>query len=240
MTNALIIAEGLSKHYLVGGQTLCALEGVSLAVSERELVAVMGPSGSGKSTLLNLLGCLDQPSAGRYWLEGRPIEALSGDELASIRNRRIGFVFQSFNLISTANMIDNVALPLIYTGLPGKTRRQRAAEALRLVGLDGHGHHHPSQLSGGQQQRAAIARALVNSPALILADEPTGSLERRSGLAILSLFEQLNRAGTTVILVTHDPLVAAHARRVIRLEDGALVSDDERTTTPGNKRAGAP
>jgi putative ABC transport system ATP-binding protein len=203
-----------------------ALAGVDLDIDRGEFVAIMGPSGSGKSTLLNLLGCLDRPTSGRYELDGGDVTHLSSDDLAAVRNRKIGFVFQGFNLLARASALENVALPLLYSGVAAKERRRRAASMLERVGLLPHREHAPNQLSGGQQQRVAIARALVNDPALILADEPTGALDTQSSLAIMALFQELNRGGITVAVVTHEPEIARHAARVIRLRDGHLVADE--------------
>ena len=225
MDAPLIRIEGMSKTYAFGAQTMRALSGVSVEVRAGELLTVAGPSGSGKTTLLNLIGCLDRPSCGRYWLSGEAVEGLSDDALARLRNRRIGFVFQSFHLIPGMSARDNVALPLVYAGFNAETRRRLALQALERVGLGLRADALPRQLSGGQQQRVAIARALSNGPSLILADEPTGSLERRSASAILSLFEELNRDGATILIVTHDPRVAARTRRVLHLQDGELVKD---------------
>jgi putative ABC transport system ATP-binding protein len=202
-----------------------ALRGVSLQVARGELVAIMGPSGSGKSTLLHLLGCLARPSGGQYWLEGQDVSALGKDALASIRNRRVGFVFQLFNLLPRVTACENAALPLLYSGMGSAEREQRAVAALLRVGLGDRLYHYPHQLSGGQQQRVAIARALVNGPSLILADEPTGALDSRTGLDIMALFQELNRAGVTIVLVTHEVSIARHAHRIVSLRDGRIASD---------------
>jgi putative ABC transport system ATP-binding protein len=223
---ALIRTEGLGKDYHLGETVVPALRDVSVAIQTGEFVAVMGPSGSGKSTFMNLAGCLDAPTRGRYFLEGEDVSALGADRLAGIRNRKIGFVFQSFNLLSRTSALDNVALPLTYAQAPRKERKARAREVLEAVGLAERGRHHPSQLSGGQQQRVAIARALVNRPSLILADEPTGALDTRTGIELMALFQKLNQGGITIVLVTHEPDVAAFARRILRFRDGRLVSDE--------------
>jgi len=221
----IIQTRGLAKDYRLGGQAIRALDGVTMTVEAGEMVAVMGPSGSGKSTLLHLLGCLDRPSAGDYWFRGRSVADLADDELARVRNRHIGFVFQNFNLLPRATALENAALPLLYGALKGRERRDRAEAALARVGLGDRLHHSASTLSGGEQQRVAIARGLVNEPTLILADEPTGALDSATGQEILVLLESLNAAGITVLIVTHDPLVAARARRLVRVMDGLLVSD---------------
>ena len=217
---------GLARVFRAGGHAVRALDGVTLDIARGEFVAVMGPSGSGKSTLMNLLGCLDRPSAGEYWLDGRAVSALSGDELAAVRNRGIGFVFQSFNLLPRASALDNVELPLVYGGAPAAERRARAREMLARFGLADRSDHLPAQLSGGQQQRVAIARALVARPPLLLADEPTGALDSRTSAGILALLQGLNREGLTVVLVTHDAGVARCARRILHFLDGRLVRDE--------------
>ncbi|HET7340193.1 MAG TPA: ABC transporter ATP-binding protein [Methylomirabilota bacterium] len=226
--DAIIATEGLVKDYVLGPHTVHALRGVSIAIAPGEFVAVMGPSGSGKSTFMNLLGCLDTPTAGRYWLDGRDVAGLSRDELARMRNAKIGFVFQQFNLLPRTSALENVELPLLYAGLPARERRRRARERLAAVGLGDREHHHPSQLSGGQQQRVAIARSLVNDPAVILADEPTGNLDTRTSVEILALLQRLNRAGLTIVLVTHEPDIAAYAGRVLLFRDGRLLTDEVR------------
>ncbi len=226
----MIETEGLSKTYRMGDVCVHALRGVSLRIEKGELVAIMGPSGSGKSTLMNILGCLDQPSAGTYRLDGLEVSGLTDDELAAVRNRKIGFVFQNFNLLPRLSALEQVELPLIY----GRTnhRRQRAREALAMVGLADRMHHKPTELSGGQQQRVAIARALVTGPAIILADEPTGNLDSRSSEEIVAIFQELNREqGITVVFVTHEPDIAAHTRRIIHMRDG-LVTSDETVAAP--------
>ena len=216
---------GLKKTYRIGDQAVPALKGVSLQVAAGECLAVMGPSGSGKSTFMNLLGCLDTPSEGKYLLKGNEVSSLSADERARIRNEQIGFVFQSFNLLPRTSALDNVALPLRYKGLPMRERRLRAAEMLDKVGLGDRLDHHPSQLSGGQQQRVAIARALVCDPAIILADEPTGALDTRTGFEVMAILQELNRKGMTVVVVTHETEIAAFTRRHLLFRDGFLVSD---------------
>jgi putative ABC transport system ATP-binding protein len=222
---ALISFRDLTKEYNVGGEVVHALAGVSLDIPEGEYIAIMGPSGSGKSTLMNVLGCLDTPTGGSYRLKGREIARLSDDELAAIRNKEIGFVFQTFNLLARSDALHNVELPLIYAGIPPKDRKQRAEEALRSVGLADRMRHKPNELSGGQRQRVAIARALVNQPSIILADEPTGNLDTKTGNDILGAFELIHEQGKTVIVVTHEEDVAAHAKRVVRLRDGVIETD---------------
>lgn len=221
----LIVCEDLWKVYRVGDVEVQALRGLSVMINKGEFVAIMGTSGSGKSTLMNILGCLDQPSKGRYQLGGVEVKGLQPDQLAEIRNRQIGFVFQSFNLIPRTSALENAQLPLMYRGLPLKEQRALASAALERVGLKGREHHTPTQLSGGQQQRVAIARALVTSPSLLLADEPTGNLDTRSSLEIMEILEGLNRDGITVILVTHEVDIAAHAAREIVIKDGQVLSD---------------
>jgi putative ABC transport system ATP-binding protein len=222
---SLIAVRDLTKDYVMGGHVVHALRGVSAEIAEGEFVAVMGPSGSGKSTFMNLIGCLDRPSSGGLTLEGEDVAGLDGDRLARLRNRRIGFVFQSFHLLPRATALSNVELPMIYGGSSRAERRARAIKALIRVGLADRGHHRPNQLSGGQQQRVAIARALVNEPGLILADEPTGALDSRTSLEIMALFQELNRAGMTVVMVTHEPDVARFAGRVLKFRDGRLTDD---------------
>jgi len=225
MAQPLIRCDGLAKRYDLGGGAVHALRDVSLSVMPGEFVAVMGPSGSGKSTFMNLVGCLDSPSAGRCWLAGEAVDAMDRDQLAAVRNRRIGFVFQQFNLLPRTSALDNVELPLLYAGVPRPQRRERALRRLGQVGLAERVDHHPSQLSGGQQQRVAIARALVNDPALILADEPTGALDSRTSIEVMALLQSLNREGITILVVTHEPDVAAFASRQIVFRDGRVVRD---------------
>ncbi len=223
---ALIEAREIDKTYRLGDFELHVLDKVSCAIDKGEFVAVMGPSGSGKSTFMNVLGCLDKPTAGRYLLEGIDVGSLNRDELAGIRNKKLGFVFQGFNLLSRTSAVENVELPMLYDGLTAKERRARAMEALANVGLEGREGHHPNQLSGGQQQRVAIARALVNSAPIILADEPTGNLDTKTSVEIMELFVRLNtESNITIILVTHEPDIAAYSKRIIRFLDGRITSD---------------
>ncbi len=222
---ALIEAHGLTKAYSLGGQTVQALRGVSLQIEAGEFVAIMGASGSGKSTLMNILGCLDRPTSGAYRLAGEAVQDMDPDQLAAIRNRRIGFVFQQFNLLPRTSALENVELPMVYAGIKAAERRARALEALRQVGLAERTAHTPAELSGGQQQRVAIARALVNQPVMVLADEPTGALDSQTSEDIMRLLSQLNAQGITVVLVTHEADVAAWARRRIVFRDGAIVED---------------
>ncbi len=221
----LIRVENLRKDYVVGDSIVRALDGVSLAIDAGEFVAVMGPSGSGKSTFMNMLGCLDRPTSGAYWLAGEDVAHKDADALAAIRNRRIGFVFQQFNLLARTSAVENVELPLVYAGVAPGERRRRALEKLTRVGLAARADHLPSQLSGGQQQRVAIARALVNEPSLILADEPTGALDSRTGVEIMALLQQLNGAGITIVVVTHERDIAAYASRLVVFRDGRVRSD---------------
>ncbi len=232
----IIETRGLVKDYRLGRHTVHALRGVSLTLDHGEFVAVMGPSGSGKSTFMNVLGCLDTPTAGEYVLDGENVAGLPRDRLAGIRNAKIGFVFQTFNLLPRTTALDNVALPLLYSGTPARERRARARARLNDVGLAQREAHHPSQLSGGQQQRVAIARALVNDPSVILADEPTGNLDTRTSIEIMALLQRLNREGLTIVLVTHEPDVAAYASRVVTFRDGRLVRD-ERLPAPADAAA---
>ncbi len=217
--------EGVTKLYRMGSEIIHALRGVTLNIHRNEYLAIMGPSGSGKSTLMNMLGCLDTPTAGRYDFSGKNVAHMDDNELADIRNREIGFVFQTFNLLPRSNALHNVELPLIYAGLPKHERIERARGALEDVGLGDRMHHRPNELSGGQRQRVAIARALVTRPSIILADEPTGNLDSKTGVEIMALFEQLYEAGNTIIVVTHEEDIARHARRIVRLRDGLIESD---------------
>jgi len=224
----IIETSGLTKVFGSNGMSVHALRGIDLAVSRGEFVALVGPSGSGKSTLMAILGCLDSPTEGRYRLDGEPVEGLTGPALARIRNEKVGFVFQSYNLLPKANVLRNVELPLLYAGLPRRERRARAFEMLEKVGIPEKATVLPAQLSGGQRQRVAIARALANHPALLLADEPTGALDSKTGAEVLELFCELNRQGNTVLLVTHDPKIAALASRRVELQDGLVVREEER------------
>ena len=224
-SEALIRVRELTRDYDMGSEVVRALRGVDLAIRRNEYVAIMGPSGSGKSTLMNLLGCLDTPTGGEYWLNGVEVSELDDDELARVRNREIGFVFQTFNLLPRASALHNVELPLIYAGLRSSERRRRAATALAKVGLQDRMHHEPNELSGGQRQRVAIARALVNEPSILLADEPTGNLDSATSGEIMDVFATLHAQGQTVIMVTHEADIAGHARRVVTLRDGVIHSD---------------
>ena len=221
----IISIVGLEKFYLLGTQQVKALNGVSLKICRNEYVAIMGPSGSGKSTLMNILGCLDTPTGGKYVLNGTDVSQMGDSELAEVRNKEIGFVFQSFNLLPRYTSLENAALPLIYSGIPRQERERRAVEALVSVGLEERMAHKPAELSGGQRQRVAVARALINNPSIILADEPTGNLDTRTSIEIMKLFEDIYKKGNTVILVTHEEDIALHARRIIRLRDGVIESD---------------
>ncbi|NMC32070.1 MAG: ABC transporter ATP-binding protein [Veillonellaceae bacterium] len=223
-----IVIQDIVKTYQMGDSIVRALAGVSLTVEEGEFTAIMGPSGSGKSTLMNILGCLDRPTSGSYKLDGAEVATLGDDELAVTRNKKIGFVFQNFNLLSRMSALNNVALPMVYAGVPQHERLERARKNLEMVGLGGRVHHKPNELSGGQRQRVAIARALVNEPTIILADEPTGNLDSKSGDEIMEIFCELNRQGRTVILVTHEPDIAAYTRRTVTFRDGLIVSDERR------------
>ncbi|MEJ2209323.1 MAG: ABC transporter ATP-binding protein [Anaerolineae bacterium] len=229
MNEQLIRIEEITKIYHMGDVEVRALRGVSLEIAEGEFVSIMGPSGSGKSTLMNIVGCLDQPTSGHYWLDGTDVNRLNDNQLAEIRNRKIGFVFQTFNLLARTTAFQNVTLPLIYAGMSARERRERSRQALEAVGLGERMDHRPNELSGGQQQRVAIARALVAEPAIILADEPTGNLDTTSGAEIMDIFRQLNdERGITVVFVTHDPEIADETRRIIRIRDGLIESDESR------------
>ncbi|HSF78790.1 MAG TPA: ABC transporter ATP-binding protein [Steroidobacteraceae bacterium] len=223
-----LVIDNLVKTYVMGAAEVHALRGVSLRIDRNEYVAIMGPSGSGKSTLMNMIGCLDTPTSGSYLLEGRSVREMSDRQLAEVRNKRIGFVFQTFNLLPRATVLANVELPLVYGGVGKAERRKRAAEAIAMVGLSDRIHHQPNELSGGQRQRVAMARALVGNPSIILADEPTGNLDSATGEEIMSVIDELHARGQTVIVVTHEDHVAAHARRVIRLRDGMIEQDEVR------------
>jgi putative ABC transport system ATP-binding protein len=223
--DAVIVTRNLQRDYDIGGEVVHALRGVDLIIRQNEFVAIMGPSGSGKSTLMNLIGCLDSPTGGEYWLNGHRVSELEDDELARIRNREIGFVFQTFNLLPRASALHNVELPLVYAGMGSRERRAQASEALKRVGLADRMEHRPNELSGGQRQRVAIARALVNRPSILLADEPTGNLDSATSEEIMGLFEGLFRDGQTILLVTHELDIAAHARRQVHLKDGRVERD---------------
>ncbi|NMC95960.1 MAG: ABC transporter ATP-binding protein [Deltaproteobacteria bacterium] len=224
----MIETRQLVKTYDVGDEGVHALENVSVKIDKSEFVAIMGPSGSGKSTFMNIIGCLDQPTAGDYFLDGQTISGLSRDDLAAIRNQKIGFVFQGFNLLSRTSALENVELPLLYNHVPARQRKEESLKALKMLGLEERAYHHPNQLSGGQQQRVAIARALVNQAPILMADEPTGNLDTKTSIEIMELLVQLNRdSGTTIILVTHEPDIADFSKRIIRFVDGHVVSDEE-------------
>ncbi|EMC2454982.1 macrolide ABC transporter ATP-binding protein [Vibrio metoecus] len=225
----LVELQQICKHYTSGQNVVKALDGVDLTIRHGEFLAILGPSGSGKSTLMNVLGCLDKPTAGHYQLDGHPVDSLSTQQLAAIRNQKIGFVFQSFNLLEYASALDNVALPLVYAGVKAKERRRRATELLTRVGLADRLDHKPNQLSGGQKQRVAIARALINQPQILLADEPTGALDSKSGAEIEALFNELHREGRTIIVVTHDNELAKRTKRIVTIRDGQVVSDEPTT-----------
>jgi len=230
VNDVIIKLEGITREYIMGSEHVRALRGVDLEIRRNEYVAIMGPSGSGKSTMMNMLGCLDTPSGGRYWLNGHEASRMKDDELARVRNKEIGFVFQTFNLLPRASALANVELPLVYAGASGRDRRRRAEQALERVGLGARMHHKPNELSGGQRQRVAIARALVNNPSILLADEPTGNLDSVTSEEIMRVFGSLQAQGQTVVIVTHEPDIAAHAHRVVVLRDGKV--DSDRTNPP--------
>jgi len=230
--DTVILTHHLAREYQMGAEVVHALRGVDIQIKKNEFVACMGPSGSGKSTLMNLIGCLDTPTSGEYWLNGQKVSDLSDDELARIRNKEIGFVFQTFNLLPRADALHNVELPLIYAGMSAKERRERAQRSLRQVGLGDRMDHRPNELSGGQRQRVAIARALVNAPSILLADEPTGNLDSATGNEIMGLFQELHDSGQTIVLVTHEHDIAAHARRQIHLLDGKIERDERTEVKP--------
>lgn len=225
MKQTIIDIKDIKRNFALGAETVYVLKGVNLQIDKGDYVALMGPSGSGKSTLMNLLGCLDTPTSGSYILNGKDVSKMLDDELATIRNKEIGFVFQTFNLLPRTTALDNVALPMVYAGFNKSQRHQRAAEVLQQVGLADRMDHHPNQLSGGQRQRVAVARALVNRPSIILADEPTGNLDSKTSVEIMALFDEIHANGNTVVLVTHEEDIAAHAHRIIRLRDGVIESD---------------
>jgi putative ABC transport system ATP-binding protein len=226
---SLIRLQNVSRRYQMGGETVHALRDVSLEIQRGEYVAIMGPSGSGKSTMMNLIGCLDSPTSGQYELNGTSVSEMDDNQLAEVRNKEIGFVFQTFNLLPRSNALHNVELPLIYAGIPAGERRKIALAAISKVGLADRMHHKPNELSGGQRQRVAVARALVNKPSILLADEPTGNLDSKTGNEIMALFEDLSRAGNTIIVVTHEEDIARQSRRIIRLRDGLIASDEKRS-----------
>ncbi len=224
MVNALISLQNIRKTYVLGDQTVHALKQIDLDIHQGEYVALMGPSGSGKSTLMNIIGCLDTPSAGKYWLNQKEVSQMTDIELSKVRNDEIGFVFQTFNLLNRLSSLENVALPLVYAGVPQKERLERARETLNKVGLGNRLDHKPNELSGGQRQRVAVARALINNPSLLLADEPTGNLDTQTSHEIMGLFEEIHAAGNTIVLVTHEEDIANHAKKIVRLRDGLIAS----------------
>ena len=225
----IIVVENLHKVYKMGDVDVHALKGITLTIKKGEFISVMGPSGSGKSTFMNILGCLDKPTSGRYLLEGNDISSLDKDELANIRNKKIGFVFQNFNLLSRSTAIENVELPLIYNGISSDKRSKHAKEALFMLGLDGREKHYPTQLSGGEQQRVAIARAIINKPSIILADEPTGNLDSNTSIELMEIFKRLNKDGKTIIMITHETDIAAYAERVVMFRDGKVMKEELRS-----------
>jgi putative ABC transport system ATP-binding protein len=235
---ALIGLSEVTKTYDAGELAVQALQGIDLAIERGQMVAIIGPSGSGKSTLMHILGCLDAPSSGSYVLDGQDVSSLSSFQLAAVRNRKIGFVFQTFNLLPKASLLRNVELPLLYAGITGSERKERAMAALRRVGLAERAKHRPSELSGGQRQRAAIARAIVNEPSLILADEPTGNLDTKTGLEILEIFDAMHAKGETIVIVTHDPRIAERCQRVVQIVDGRIEDDRLAGANPGSAAAG--
>jgi putative ABC transport system ATP-binding protein len=226
--------ENIKRHFRIGDVEVQALRGINLSINKGEYVALMGPSGSGKSTLMNLLGCLDTPSGGKYYLNGHDVSEMEDDELATIRNKEIGFVFQTFNLLARSTALDNVALPLVYAGFSRSQRNEKAMQALTNVGLADRTHHKPNELSGGQRQRVAIARALINTPSIILADEPTGNLDTKTSYEIMELMEKIHAQGNTVIVVTHEEDIARRAKRIVRLRDGLIESDTSEDNSPKN------
>lgn len=227
MQNSVIKLEEITRYFSIGSETIKALQGVNLEIFKNEYVALMGPSGSGKSTLMNLLGCLDTPTSGRYWLNNKDVSKMEDDELAEIRNKEIGFIFQTFNLLPRLNALENVALPLIYAGFNKHQREERAKEVLEQVGLKDRMTHKPNELSGGQRQRVAVARALVNRPSIILADEPTGNLDTKTSYEIMALFEEIHKNGNTIIIVTHEEDIALHTHRIVRMRDGKIERDEK-------------
>jgi putative ABC transport system ATP-binding protein len=229
----LIHLQGITRQYVMGDQTVHALQGIDLTIERNEMVAFIGASGSGKSTMMNIVGCLDRPSSGQYWLNGQEVATMSGDDLARVRNQEIGFIFQSFHLLPRASALDNVAQPLIYRGVPLRERLALAEQALQRVGLGARVHHRPNELSGGQRQRVAIARALVGKPSILLADEPTGNLDSATSLEIMDLIREVHAQGQTVVIVTHEPEIAEQCQRVVRLRDGRVMSDTRTAAAAG-------